>query len=432
MRSRACPVKSKECAPVPQVLPTRVLPWTWLISAALAVSLTACAKKADPRGGPERVQTPVAISVASVRLGALDENINIVGTLYGREELTISAKVPGQIRQMKADIGDRFAPGAVLAQIDPTNYELTVNECRMALDESLSKLGLREIPTAAFDVGQVRTVERARFQVENAKARYERGRKLNQQKPPVMSDQEFRDLETAYSVARSDYEVARLDAHALLAAARTRQTMLQTARQKLADTNVRTPGPESMQLATTDRFAVSKRYVSVGAYVDAGDPLFDLILDDPIKFRSNIPELYLAKIRTGQPVQVRVESYSESFHGQISRINPSIDRESRTFEVEISIANADHKLRPGAYAKGGLIVGKIGNVPFVPAAAVVSFAGIDRVFSPDGDKAAEHIVRVGEAVKGEIPVISGLPGVKSVITKGNNALRNGSKIETKK
>lgn len=429
---RARQVKSKECSSVPQVHPTRVLPGTLLISAAFLVAFVACAKKDDSRGGSERIQTPVAIGVAPVRLGSLDENIGIVGTLYGREELTISAKVPGQILKMNADIGDRVPPGGVLAQIDPRNYELAVNECKMALDESLSKLGLKEVPDEAFSIARVSTVVRARFQVENAKAKYERGRKLNQQKPPVMSDQEFRDLETAYDVARSDYDVAQLEAQSQLAAARTRQRVLSTAEQRLADTTVRTPGPESMNLAPADRFAISKRYVSVGTYVDAGAALFDMILDDPVKFRAKIPELYLARIRTGQPVRVRVESYPESFPGEIGRINPAIDRENRTFEIEIAVANPDRKLRPGAYAKGNLIVGKIENVPYVPAAAVVSFAGIDRIFSPDGSTAAEHIVQVGEAVGGEVPVISGLSGVKTVIAKGNNALRNGSKIEVKK
>lgn len=418
--------------PVFKIVPVRVQLWTWLILATLAASLVAaCTSRADSPAGLERAQTPVPISIAPVRYGDVDEIIDVVGTLYGREELTISAKVPGQIHQVQADIGDRVPPGGLLAQIEPTNYELAVNEAKMALDESLSKLGLHEIPAGAFDVVKISTVERARYQAENARVKYERGRKLTQQKVPVMSDQEFRDLETAYEVARSDYDVAQLEARAQLAAARTRQTTLQTARQRLADTSVRTPGPESMKLAPGDRFAVSKRYVSVGTYVSAGEPLFDLILDDPIKFRTKQAENYLSRIRTGQPVQVRVESYDEWFQGEISRINPAIDRENRTFEVEFAVANPDRKLHPGAYAKGKLKVGKIENVPYVPAAAVVSFAGIDRIFTPEGGKAVEHIVKVGEEVNGEVPVLSGLTGAKSVITKGNNALRNGSNIELK-
>ncbi|MCE5230530.1 efflux RND transporter periplasmic adaptor subunit [bacterium] len=408
---------------------------TRLILAAFLVVLPACGKnegRDGGKGGLREAQTPVPVKVAPVAFAGIDEIIKIVGTLYGREELTISAKVAGQIRQVKADMGDRVPPGALLAQIDPTNYQLAVNECQTALDESLSKLGLKEVPTGTFNVDQVRTVERAKFQAENAKARYERGRKLNTQKPPVMSDQELGDLETAYSVARSDYEVAQLEARSQLAAARLRNKVLETARQKLADTQVSAPGAESMQISPNEHFAVTKRYVSAGNYVSIGDAMFDLILDDPIKFRATVPELHLAKVKLGQPVLVRVESYPEAFKGTVSRINPAIDRVARTFEIEVAVANPDRKLRPGAFAKGDLLAGKVENVPHVPAEAVVSFAGIDRVFSPEGDKAGEHIVQVGEAVGGRVPVLGGLGGVKSVIVSGNTALRDGSRIDIKK
>lgn len=408
---------------------SRHVAFVWLTAAAFMLSTPACRKAASSaeKGAPAEVAT--LVSLAPVRLGPLDETIKIVGTLYGREEITISAKVEGQIVRMPADIGDRVPPGGMLCEIDPTNYQLAVNEAEMAVSESLSKLGLREIPAEAFKVEQVSTVERARYQVENARARYERGRKLNMQKPPVMSDQEFRDLETAYSVARSDYEVAQLDARAQLAAARTKQMVLNTARQRLADTGVKAPGAESMKLGPRDHFAVSKRYVSINAYVDAGDALFDLILDDPIKYRATVPELYLAKVRAGQAVNVTVESYpGQVFKGSVSRINPAIDRVSRTFEVEVAVSNPERKLHPGAFARGDLIVGRAGNVPFVPSSAIVSFAGIDRVFSVRDGKAAEHIVQAGDAIAGEVPVMSGLNGVDSVVVTNNTALRADAKV----
>src|SRR5436190_292591 len=76
-----------------------------------------------------------------------------------------------------------------------------------AMEETLAKLGLKELPSKDFDVTKVPTVVKARLQAENADARYNRGKKLFEAQPPLMSEQDFADLETALRVARSTYDV---------------------------------------------------------------------------------------------------------------------------------------------------------------------------------------------------------------------------------
>ena len=83
----------------------------------------------------------------------------------------------------------------------------------------------------------------------------------------------------------------------------------------------------------------------IGEYVREGTPLFRLVADDPIKFRSQVPEKFLSQVKAGQRVRMQVAAYPEVFEGAVSRISPLVDRTSRTFEVEMLLPNASGKLQ---------------------------------------------------------------------------------------
>src|SRR5688500_18620618 len=128
--------------------------------------LVGCDRKdsASANRGPESV----AVTMGSSRVEPLQRSVEVVGTLYGDEETTLSAKVPGRVMQIFKDVGDRAAAGEALAQIDKTDYELGVAQKQMAVTSSLAKLGLTELPGPNFDFNKVPTVERARLQSANA------------------------------------------------------------------------------------------------------------------------------------------------------------------------------------------------------------------------------------------------------------------------
>lgn len=386
---------------------------TLAITLTVLVAFAGCGKEA-----PKPPQRPAAeVTTTPVVLGSVDRIADIVGTLFGDEEVVISAKVPGRVTEVTVDIGDRVVGGAKLAQIDPIDYELEVSRRESAVREALAKLGMSELPQGDYDVGQVATVERARFQAGNAQARMERARKLFEQKPPLISEQDFADLETAYQVAQRDYEVARLDAQSQLATARSRQSELAAAKEQLADTRVSAP-----PLPSDRKFAVAQRSVSSGEYVREGTALFRVVLDDKIKFRGALPERYIGQVKVGQTVVLRVENLTEPVRGQVLRVSPAINTDTRTFQVEAIFDNASQQLRPGGFARGVVIVGQDENVPLVPPAAIASFAGIDKVFSVKEGQAVEHLVKRGATVDGRVAIPEGLNGVTEVIVGGKDKL----------
>jgi len=364
---------------------------------------------------------PVEVTLAPVEHRSIARFIEVMGTLFGEVETTISAKLSGRIVEIAADVGDEVLPGSTLAQIERTDYELALAERRTAVQAALAKVGLSEIPPEEFDPSRVPTVIRARAEASNAEARYERARQLFEQKPPLISAQDFADIRTQWEVAASGAEVELLTARAVLAEARTRQAEAAVAAQRLADTTVTAPGiPGSASL----RYQVAERLVSLGEYVSEGRAMFRLVASDLIKFRADVPERFVGQVRSGQQVRVWVDAYGEPVEGRVARVSPRIDPQSRTFQVEVHIPNDSGRLKPGAFARGAIQTRVDDGVAFVPEAAVVTFAGVQKVFSVADGRAVEHRVRLGDRADGLVEIAGGL-GASSVVIRGAAGLTDG-------
>jgi membrane fusion protein, multidrug efflux system len=396
------------------------------VAAALLLALSACTRPAETKpadAAPERV----VVTLAPLVSNDTERRVAVVGTIYGDEETTVSAKVAGRVQHIFKDMGDRCKGGEPLAQIEPTDYELERVKQEMAVKETLAKLGLTSEPEESFDPSALPTVKRAVLQAKNAEAKLGRARQLFEQKPPRISAQDFADLETAWQVAQSNSDVEVLTARSLLAEARSRRSSLELAAQRLKDTTINSP-------ELTDgghSYAVTTRMVSVGEYLREGTAMFRLVDDRQVKYRASVPERYISELSVGQGVSVSVEAYEDEFHGTVVRIRPQVDPASRTFEIEVLIPNESGKLTPGAFARGSVLIGVDRSVTFAPEEAVVSFAGAKKVFSVQDGKAVEWSVTTGRRRPDQVEIVGGLPGVSEVVVTGMTRLAQGTPVEVK-
>ncbi len=374
-------------------------------------------------------QAPVEVRVSPVIRRAVQRGIDVTGTLYGDDEAEIAPKTAGPLVDVLKDVGDRVAPGELLAQIDRTDYELERQQRDAALHEALAKIGLDTMPGPDFDLTALPSVQRAQAEEHNAQAKFNRGKELHEDNPPLISDQDFADLQTAVEVASRTVNTEILAVKALLSQARSRAVDLAVAQQRLRDTEIRAPeAGEAAAAGSASGYFVAQRMVSAGEYVTAGKPVFALVDADPIKFRAEAPERYAGSIHPGQAVAIHVEAYAEEFAGKVARIAPRVDPQSRMFLVESEIPNADDRLKPGGFARGRISTTLQQDVPFVPIAAVVSFAGVKRVFTVEGGKAVEHRIQTGEQVEDTLEVIGDLPAGAMVVVEGAMKLAPGMTV----
>lgn len=425
-----------DCFRKPAILRVFVTPLVPLVLASVfAICASGChgkkseSEKVDFVAGA-KVTATVPVSTATVEVREVQRRVSVVGTLHGFERITITPKVEGRVQAIHFDVGDRVAPGTSLLDIDPIDYQLAVEEANRSLNEELSRLDLKQPPPEDFDVERLPSVESARLLLKNALQKFDRQKILLGQN--ASSGQAFEQAETDLKVADAALRQARINARATLAAVKRRESLLNQALQKLSETQVKSPTLGNVLRANAvEGFVVSKRMTSVGEMVRSfpSTPAFELVLDDVLKFHVLVPERYMSQVKLGLDVEVRVEAYpNEMFPGKVARINPTVDPQSRSFDVEAHVPNSDHRLRHGGFAKADVVVGTADKAITVPLEAVTRFAGVSKVFTVRDETAQEVEIAIGTQGPGWVEAIGGLKAGDVVVTSGQSKLVNGTRV----
>jgi len=165
---------------------------------------------------------------------------------------------------------------------------------------------------------------------------------------------------------------------------------------------------------------IRQRNANPGQYVAAGAPIVMLVQMQPLRLRTAVPEREARAIRIGQPVRITVEGTPGTHDGRVARISPSFDELNRTLLVETEVDNKSGVIRPGGFSRAEIVVDSGYRALVVPAAAVVTFAGIDRVFTFNAGKASEKRIKTGRRTEAGVEILEGVKaGDQIILSPGN-------------
>ena len=408
-----------------------------ILAFALLLPAIGCAPKAAPTAAKEI--PPVPVTVAPILVRPYQQRVLGTGTLNGTEDVSLALKVDGRIRAVHYDVGDRALPGAVLLELDTVDLKLAVAEAEAALDTEMRALSLTAATFDAFDADTNDAVLIAKANSEKAEKTFEPYPKLLATK--AVSDFEFLQVKLDFDVAKARHRDAIAGANAAYARAKQKRVALAVAGQHLADAELRVPEPAGWAAwaalmgpsAPPMRFAVAQRMVSAGERVQSLPitNVYRLVMPYLLKLRVTVPERHAAEVRVGQPVEVRVDAYGDKpFAARVARVNPTIDPLNRTFQVEIEVPNVAGNLKPGGFAQAAILGDSIALVT-VPPQALVSYAGVSKVFVRVGDGAQAVPVEVGIREKDWIEVRGKFPPGAPVLTSGFSQVVDGSKVSVR-
>ena len=356
------------------------------------------------------------VKTARVEETPFGEAVNANGTLAAYDQTTASVKVPGRLRSITVDLGSVVRRGQVIAQVEPQDYTLRVQQAEAALAQARARLGLS--PDGRDDnvnPEQTGTVRQARAVLDEARVNRDRSGKLVEQGVVARSD--FDSADATYKVALSRYQDAIEEIRNRQAVMAQRRSELSLARQQLADTAVRAP---------LDGIVQEKR-ASVGEYLAAGAPVVNIVKMDPLRLRAEVPEREAKNVRSGQNVRVTIDGDTNVYVGQIMRLSPVIAQQSRMLLVEADVRN-NGKLRPGAFAHAEIVTNDAQMVATVPSNAIVTFAGIEKVIVVQNGKALEKPVTTGRRNGEWTEIVAGVNvGDQVVVDPGN--LQSGQAVE---
>ncbi|MFN7891798.1 MAG: efflux RND transporter periplasmic adaptor subunit [Pirellula sp.] len=380
-----------------------------LLVAALPVgSFTGCApEKPKIAEAPAEVfvQAPV-FTVEPVRWPIL---VRCQGALVADEFTTVSAKVAGRVRSVHFEIGDRVSANSILVELDSEDYKLQAEQADAQLAQARASVGLKPgDPVENLNPDNAPPVREARAIWDESTNGLARIRALVLR--DAISDSDLEIAESAEKVASAKYASAQNGVREKIAIIRVQTALKNLAQQRLEETKVYTPMDSQVQ----------SKLISVGTYVQPGQPLLSLLRTSKLRFRSSVPERYAHQIQVGQKVTLQFDMSGQTREAVVSRINAELDAMNRSLGFEVDIDNTDDSLKSGFFGEATIELDAEAKSIALPLASVQRFAGIDKVWKVIDGKVKEQVVLVG-ATRGSMAEI------RSGVKEGEMLFQEASK-----
>jgi RND family efflux transporter MFP subunit len=292
----------------------------------------------------------------------------------------------GRLRVVQA--GDKVGRGTVLARVHQADYQERVNQGRAKLTEGEASL------------------RKARLDLDRANT-----------------------LFAADSLTKPDLDAAQATFDSAQARVISAQAEIELALSALRDCTLLAPSAG----------VLLERKIEVGALVGVGTVGFVLGDVSAVKARFGIPDSAITTVKLGESIDVLVDAVGEAtFKGRVTSLAPAADPQSRVFDVEVTIANADGQLRPGMIGTValGLPPVELRHQPLtVPLGAVIrSDADADKyalmVVERQGNAEIARLrhVELGDVMGNGVAVIQGVASGERVVVTGASLLVDGDPV----
>jgi RND family efflux transporter MFP subunit len=364
--------------------------------------------------------TPVTVMVVEQSKRASE--VRYSGNIMPRSLVNLAFRIGGYVEKVLTtpgsghliQEGDDVHKGEVLVSLRQADYAAKVQEARAQLSE------------AALNLNQANSqVQEGEAALRLAEANYNRARTLFEKQSLTRPD--FDGAQAQLDTVRSRMDAARVLPKLARVKSDAAQAMLHEAELALDDSTLKAPM----------NGVVLKRLVEVGSLVGPGSPAFAIADISSVKIVFGAPDSLLPRLKKGTAMTVTTEAVPGKFRGVVTLISPAADVRSRVFDVELTVDNPGHRLKPGMVASvevpGERVVQPL---PAIPMAAIVQSTenpGSITVFvvDPRDSRPVAHSrsVKLGEPLGNLITVSEGLRAGEHVIVQGATLVRDGEPVE---
>lgn len=346
-----------------------------IFALSLLLSLAAlCACSSDDKKAEKADEKPT-VKVAEVEQRSVEQKGVYTASVEAEVLNNISSSMPLRIKSIAVDEGMRVSAGQTLVVLDDVNshtYQMQVDNARANLKNVQLNYD-RALELYKIGGGTKQNVDQMEVQLVNAK------------------------------------------------------NALKTAERTLRN------AAENTVLKSPISGVVTKRNYDPGDMTGAL-PVLTVAKVSPVKVVINVPETEFSKVKKGMHASITFDTYGDAeFPGVVTMISPTVDAQSRTFGVEVTMPNPDSRVLPGMFGRVTLNLGDEMRA-VVPDRAVVKMpgAGAYYVYVYKDGKVEYKKVELGQRINDAYEIISGVEPGEQVVVVGQNKLANGKEVKLAK
>jgi RND family efflux transporter MFP subunit len=352
------------------------------------------------------------------------------GSLAGDEQTDVAPQTAGKVVAVGVDIGSYVKRGAMLVRLDDAELKLRVDQAVAQVEQAKAnvrqaeeKIGLRS--GQAFDPNKVAEVSAARVALDLAEKNLKRAEKLIESGD--VSRQFYDEQRARRDQLKEQYDVALAQARQNFAGVDVARTNVANAQAALA--LARKNLSYAVIPAPIDGF-VTERTADLGEYVSPQQKVVTIVKTNPLRIRIDVPEQAIPEVKLGQSVSITTSAWPDkNFAGRVARIAPNVSATSRTLTVEAEIENGSNALKPGQFATVRILQERAAPAVLIPGRAIVTEAGVSRVFVIKNGHAEQRLVQTGQTEGDLIEVKQGVAADEQVATSNLQQLTDGIAIK---
>jgi HlyD family secretion protein len=356
---------------------------------------------------------PVRVEVAGI---ARDVPVQVfgLGTVEARVTSQVGFKVAGVLTELRADVGQRVAKGALLARLDDREQRAQVARAAASVQQAEASL------------------QRASASVDKAKVNYANAKTINERRQKLVASNST-SVETAES-AKAAQDAAAADVNVAIGDVAVAKAAVSDAK---AQQQLQTATLNFHTLAAHYDAMVTARLKELGSALTAGQPVFTLIDPKTIWVLAFIDESKAGEIKVGEPAEVVLRSHpSVHLQGRVARIEPESDRVNEERRIEVAFDKIPDFAGLGEQAEVYITTVRLPQALLVPEAAIIGLAkNRGTVWTVEDGHLQQRAVTLGHRLlDGRIEIVGGVPAGAQVVTQLRSGMRVGraAKIDTKK
>jgi multidrug efflux pump subunit AcrA (membrane-fusion protein) len=399
------------------------------IFAAACGGSRANVRKEEGSGAAKAPEEVVVTTAAAIKRD-LPRFFETTGSLAGDQQTDVAPQTSGKVVAIGVDIGSPVRRGQMLVKLDDAELKLRVDQAatqveqaKAAVRQAEEKIGLR--PGQKFDPNRVAEVAAAKVALDLAEKNLRRAEKLIESGD--VSRSFYDDQRARRDQLKEQYDVQVAQARQNYAAVDVARTNVANAQAQLALAQKNLS--YAIIPAPIDGF-VAERTADLGEYVSPQQKVATIVRTNPLRIKIDVPEQAIPEIKVGQSVSLATSAWPDkNFAGRVARIAPNVSSQSRTLTVEAEIDNSGGALKPGQFATVRILQERADPAVLVPSRAIVTEAGVSRLFVVKDGRAEQRLVQVGQADGDLTEVKTGVAADELVVTSGLERLSDGVAVK---
>ena len=341
---------------------------------------------------PAFTQGAASVEVDPVVLQTLNQSVPVIGRVVSLKEAKVPAAVMGRVEKVLVEEGDQVKKGQILASIDTERYKWLAN-----------------IASA--------NVNAAKAELKSAKAET----KIN-----LVELERMNSLKNSSAFNASKYDKLQNQNIALLAKEEIVEAKLNSA---IQEENIAKQNLSRATVAAPFNGIIELKMVELGEAVGLGFPMFQLISDTSVEIQADVPSNRARILKENNEIQISTTD-NIKFISKVRALGVRENSNTRTIKIHLSYENSEtnRKLFVGENVNISVPLGPGQEALTVHKDAILKREGMSLVYVVKEDSAQIKPVKLGDGVGERFIVLSGIEAGDLVVTKGNERLRPGQKV----